>query len=465
MPIGPRAVAACVGASAHTTGSLAQRDLGELAWAGGREDEPDVGRAVDRASPGSVRSARRARRCGTRRLRAHRGRSARRDGRTSCARRHGAGVRRSLLRTASSASPARSTHRRAYGRRRSPALVQFHPTRVAVEDAAGRRRAPGARCARSPSAGSCATIDAARLKLPCSAAARKTWRSTSSSAIGKCYGIDQEITHFSDIRDRPENGSHDDRPNCPNPKPKSARSGTRPHPPTTPLAGHGLFAEAEREAWCRLLQRHLGDEPRRVLDVGTGTGFLALRCAEIGHDVTAIDVSEAMLAVGRATAARAGLAVNFVLGSSELEAVAGQTFDAIVCRHLVWTLPQPERTLRPLACGAARRGSDRRDRRNLVPARGIDRSTAARRAATLRQLTGGAEHHGGGLSTARAVRNASRSPSCDHPSRCTTASNAPDSSTCVPSTSTASTRSNARSSRSPTASRSAGAGSWSEGSA
>ena len=176
------------------------------------------------------------------------------------------------------------------------------------------------------------------------------------------------------------------------------------------LAGHGLFAEVEREAWCRLLERVLGDEPRRVLDVGTGTGFLALRAAELGHDVTGVDVSGAMLAQAETTAARAGLAVNFVSCSSELEVVADRRFDAIVCRHLLWTLPQPERTLRRWREVLPDGGRIAAIDGTWFPTRGIDRALGADRARAASSVAETTTVMEVAASTTRAVPSGSRSP-------------------------------------------------------
>src|SRR5262249_2284716 len=121
------------------------------------------------------------------------------------------------------------------------------------------------------------------------------------------------------------------------------------------LVSHGLFSEAERHAWCALLARLLPPPPARVLDVGTGTGFLAFRVAELGHDVVGVDLSQEMLGVARAapTAATAATddpshgTLRFVDGDADLGTVeALGPFDAVVCRHLLWTLPNPEATLR-----------------------------------------------------------------------------------------------------------------------
>ena len=145
-----------------------------------------------------------------------------------------------------------------------------------------------------------------------------------------------------------------------------------------------------------------------VLDVGTGTGFLALRAAELGHDVTGVDVSGAMLAQAETTAARAGLAVNFVSCSSELEVVADRRFDAIVCRHLLWTLPQPERTLRRWREVLPDGGRIAAIDGTWFPTRGIDRALG-RTGRALRRLSRRPRNHGSGLYDTRGP-SGSRSP-------------------------------------------------------
>lgn len=53
--------------------------------------------------------------------------------------------------------------------------------------------------------------------------------------------------------------------------------------------------------WVDALRSMLAGSPARVLDVGTGTGFVARIAAELGHHVTAIDASQAMLDDGSTT--------------------------------------------------------------------------------------------------------------------------------------------------------------------
>jgi len=69
----------------------------------------------------------------------------------------------------------------------------------------------------------------------------------------------------------------------------------------------------------------------RALDLGTGTGCLALALAEEGayRDVTAVDASADALALARENAARCGLEVRFLLGDWA-EPVRAERFDVIV---------------------------------------------------------------------------------------------------------------------------------------
>jgi hypothetical protein len=55
----------------------------------------------------------------------------------------------------------------------------------------------------------------------------------------------------------------------------------------------------EYAAWVEAVSALLPSEPSDVLDVGTGTGFLAFIVAALGHRVTGIDLAEGMLAVAQ----------------------------------------------------------------------------------------------------------------------------------------------------------------------
>ncbi len=82
-----------------------------------------------------------------------------------------------------------------------------------------------------------------------------------------------------------------------------------------------------------VLERLPQDEPLRILDVGTGSGILAITLAlELPHaELTAVDISPEALAVARRNAEAHGVAgrIRF-LQSDLLSAVSDGPFDAIV---------------------------------------------------------------------------------------------------------------------------------------
>jgi len=86
--------------------------------------------------------------------------------------------------------------------------------------------------------------------------------------------------------------------------------------------------------------------PAAILDIGCGTGSLSIVMAGLGHDVSGIDLSPGMIAQARAKAAAAGLTIQFrEMDAGDLSLAPGQ-FDAVVCRHLLWALPEPAEVLR-----------------------------------------------------------------------------------------------------------------------
>ena len=99
----------------------------------------------------------------------------------------------------------------------------------------------------------------------------------------------------------------------------------------------------EQAAWAAALRGLLPPPPATVLDAGAGTGFLSLILAAQGYRVTAMDFSAGMLSQLRAKAAGRGLDIETVQADA-LHPPAGP-FDAVVERHLLWTLPDPAAAL------------------------------------------------------------------------------------------------------------------------
>ena len=72
--------------------------------------------------------------------------------------------------------------------------------------------------------------------------------------------------------------------------------------------------------------------PGRVIDLGCGTGRIAIPLARIGHDVTAVDLSEEMLRVAGEKAANAGVKVNRIRANIvDLDGLRDGAFDYAVC--------------------------------------------------------------------------------------------------------------------------------------
>jgi ubiquinone/menaquinone biosynthesis C-methylase UbiE len=138
-------------------------------------------------------------------------------------------------------------------------------------------------------------------------------------------------------------------------------------------ATHGLLSDEQREAWAARLGRWAGPAPLDVLDIGCGTGFLALQLATLGHRVSGVDAAREMLDLARSKAEAAGLTLSLHQADAEhLPFFEPATFDLLVERHVIWTLPDPagalaewRRVLRShgrllLIEGDWRQGSDRR---------------------------------------------------------------------------------------------------------
>ena len=107
--------------------------------------------------------------------------------------------------------------------------------------------------------------------------------------------------------------------------------------------GHSIRTPAERKAWDRILDLVLRERtPGDALDVGCGTGFLSFELAARGYRVTGIDFAPSMLAEARRKAAERAVAIRFEHGDAEQLTFPSQTFDLVITRHVLWTLPHPD---------------------------------------------------------------------------------------------------------------------------
>jgi 2-polyprenyl-3-methyl-5-hydroxy-6-metoxy-1,4-benzoquinol methylase len=108
---------------------------------------------------------------------------------------------------------------------------------------------------------------------------------------------------------------------------------------------HGLRDPILRENWTNFLRGVLPCTKATILDIGCGTGSLSVVLAELGHQVTGIDLSPAMISLARTKAATFGFQVTFHVMDAASPQLPPEQFDTIVCRHLLWTLPEPKAVL------------------------------------------------------------------------------------------------------------------------
>lgn len=88
--------------------------------------------------------------------------------------------------------------------------------------------------------------------------------------------------------------------------------------------------------FARLAGLGLATGGQAILDIGTGTGALALEFAARGNHVVALDPSADMLAQAKAKAELAGLEIDFALGSAEDTGRPDHAFDVVTaatCWH------------------------------------------------------------------------------------------------------------------------------------
>lgn len=101
------------------------------------------------------------------------------------------------------------------------------------------------------------------------------------------------------------------------------------------------------DVWKAFLEEILGsDKKKTVLDLGTGTGFLANMIAEIGFFSIGLDISEGMMSYGVKHAKEKGLNTIFMRGSALELPFMDETVDFMVNARLLWTLVEPENAMR-----------------------------------------------------------------------------------------------------------------------
>ena len=110
------------------------------------------------------------------------------------------------------------------------------------------------------------------------------------------------------------------------------------------------LATEQRRKWSACLHAEIArqfpertPESLRVLEVGTGPGFFAILLRELGYDVTAIDLTPAMLAEAKKNAGELAGKIRWMEMNAEALDFADASFDVVVSRNLTWNLPRPDK--------------------------------------------------------------------------------------------------------------------------
>ena len=110
------------------------------------------------------------------------------------------------------------------------------------------------------------------------------------------------------------------------------------------------LATQQRQKWSGCLHRAIARQfpdrapgSLRILEVGTGPGFFAILLCELGYDVTAIDLTPAMLAEAKKNAGKFAGKIRWLEMNAETLDFADASFDVVVSRNLTWNLPHPEK--------------------------------------------------------------------------------------------------------------------------
>ncbi len=101
------------------------------------------------------------------------------------------------------------------------------------------------------------------------------------------------------------------------------------------------------ESWESVLKDLVSGNPgKNAIDIGTGRGQFAVYLAWLGFCVTGIDLSENMISQAKENAKKNELAIDFKTQDAEDLQFNDNTFDVVVSRNLLWTLPDPYKAVK-----------------------------------------------------------------------------------------------------------------------
>lgn len=101
--------------------------------------------------------------------------------------------------------------------------------------------------------------------------------------------------------------------------------------------------DRDRIRWVNTIMRYAPEGERlKVLDIGCGPGFFSILMSQCGHDVTAIDYSDDMVAHAKQNAETMRQTITFQRMDAQNLDFEDESFDLIVTRNVMWCLENPE---------------------------------------------------------------------------------------------------------------------------
>ena len=106
---------------------------------------------------------------------------------------------------------------------------------------------------------------------------------------------------------------------------------------------HAEMHSEKNKLWREEFKNKLGEKPLKILDVGCGAGFFEAVLAPMGYDITGIDLTPEMVEKGKDILKRHNIKAELFVGDGEEPDFPEESFDAVISRNLVWTLPHPDK--------------------------------------------------------------------------------------------------------------------------
>jgi 2-polyprenyl-3-methyl-5-hydroxy-6-metoxy-1,4-benzoquinol methylase len=94
--------------------------------------------------------------------------------------------------------------------------------------------------------------------------------------------------------------------------------------------------------WKEEIKKKLPIAGLNILDVGCGCGFFSILLAELGHQVTGIDITQSMIEQGKLMLHGASEKINLLTMDAEKLTFDKESFDVVIARNVTWNLTNPK---------------------------------------------------------------------------------------------------------------------------